>query len=132
MKNGEIDLCIGKPGSLNRRIINNTFKRLPTLSSRVWQTARRLTRLSGDISRLPCDGKHVSTIIIKLRLGHRAIITGKDSQYNSINDLKGTTFGISRLGRQVSDSADQIGSTKCWVQWLSSHGLSIVIAAKMV
>ncbi|KIR33075.1 hypothetical protein I352_04442 [Cryptococcus deuterogattii MMRL2647] len=41
-----------------------------------------------------------------------AIVTGKDSQYNSVNDLKGTTFGISRLGRQVSDSADQTGSTK--------------------
>lgn len=132
MKNGEIDLCIGTPGSLKRRIINNSFKRLPTLSSRVWQTARRLTRLSGDISRPPCDGKHASTIIIKLRLRHRAIITGKDSQYNSINDLKGTTFGISRLGRQVSDSANQIGSTKRRVQWLSSHGLSLIITAKMV
>jgi ABC-type nitrate/sulfonate/bicarbonate transport system substrate-binding protein len=29
----------------------------------------------------------------------RAIITGKDSKYNSVDDLKGTTFGISRLGR---------------------------------
>ncbi|UOH84218.1 hypothetical protein LQV05_001012 [Cryptococcus neoformans] len=45
-----------------------------------------------------------------------AIITGKDSQYNSVNDLKGTTFGISRLGRQ----------------WLPSYGLSLIIAARMV
>lgn len=29
----------------------------------------------------------------------RAVITGKDSKYNSISDLKGTKLGISRLGR---------------------------------
>lgn len=29
----------------------------------------------------------------------RAIITGKESKYNSVDDLKGTAFGISRLGR---------------------------------
>lgn len=28
----------------------------------------------------------------------RAIITGKDSKYNSVDDIKGTTFGISRQG----------------------------------
>lgn len=112
MKNGEIDLCIGKPGTLSRRIINNSLKRLPTLSLRVWQTARRLTRLSGDILRLPYDGKGAFTIILKLRLAHRAIITGKDSQYNSVNDLKGTTFGISRLGRQVSHPADHLELAK--------------------
>ncbi|KIR54526.1 hypothetical protein I315_03012 [Cryptococcus gattii Ru294] len=94
LKNGEIDLCIGKPGSLNRRIINNSFKRLPTLSSRVWQTARRLTRLSGDISRLPCDGK--------------------DSQYNSINDLKGTAFGISRLGSGSQVMASVLSLQQKW------------------
>ena len=27
-----------------------------------------------------------------------AIITGKDSKYQTVDDLKGTTFGISRLG----------------------------------
>ncbi|KIR60445.1 hypothetical protein I314_03740 [Cryptococcus bacillisporus CA1873] len=94
LKNGEIDLCIGTPGSLKRRIINNSFKRLPTLSSRVWQTARRLTRLSGDISRPPCDGK--------------------DSQYNSINDLKGTTFGISRLGSGSQVMASVLSLQQKW------------------
>lgn len=29
----------------------------------------------------------------------RAIVTGKDSKFNSVDDLKGSTFGISRLGR---------------------------------
>ena len=29
------------------------------------------------------------------------MITGKNSQYNSIADLKGTTIGISRYGRYV-------------------------------
>lgn len=32
----------------------------------------------------------------------RAVITGKNSKYQSIADLKGTTFGISRLGRRVN------------------------------
>jgi hypothetical protein len=30
---------------------------------------------------------------------YRAIITGKDSKYQDVNDLKGTKLGISRLGR---------------------------------
>jgi ABC-type nitrate/sulfonate/bicarbonate transport system substrate-binding protein len=30
-----------------------------------------------------------------------AIITGKDSKYTEIDQLKGTTFGISRLGSYV-------------------------------
>jgi hypothetical protein len=29
----------------------------------------------------------------------RAVITGKNSKYNSITDLKDTTIGISRVGR---------------------------------
>ena len=29
----------------------------------------------------------------------RAIITGKESKYNNVGDLKGSTFGISRQGR---------------------------------
>lgn len=35
-------------------------------------------------------------------LTSRAIITGKESKYDSVEQLKGTTFGISRLGRQVA------------------------------
>ena len=34
-----------------------------------------------------------------LMLIDRAVITGKNSKYNSITDLRGTTIGISRLGR---------------------------------
>ena len=34
-----------------------------------------------------------------LMLIDRAVITGKNSKYNSITDLQGTTIGISRLGR---------------------------------
>lgn len=33
-----------------------------------------------------------------------AIVTGKNSKYNSVDDLKGTTFGISRQG-----SGSQVG-----------------------
>lgn len=29
----------------------------------------------------------------------RAVITGKESKYQTIDDLKGTKLGISRLGR---------------------------------
>ena len=29
----------------------------------------------------------------------RAVITGKETKYNDVTDLKGTTLGISRLGR---------------------------------
>ena len=32
-------------------------------------------------------------------IGLRAIVTGKHSRYNSVDDLKGTTFAISRSGR---------------------------------
>jgi ABC-type nitrate/sulfonate/bicarbonate transport system substrate-binding protein len=35
----------------------------------------------------------------------RAVITGKDSKYQSINDVKGTKLGISRLG-----SGSQVGA----------------------
>ena len=31
----------------------------------------------------------------------RAVITGKNSSFNNIRDLKGTTLGISRYGRHV-------------------------------
>ena len=31
----------------------------------------------------------------------RAVITGKNSSFNDIRDLKGTTLGISRYGRHV-------------------------------
>ncbi|XAO24663.1 hypothetical protein I312_103468 [Cryptococcus bacillisporus CA1280] len=43
-----------------------------------------------------------------------AIITGKDSQYNSINDLKGTTFGISRLGSGSQVMASVLSLQQKW------------------
>ena len=56
-------------------------------------------------------GSYVTTPLnwhVILRLGafvvltldsSRAVITGKETKYNSIADLKGTTIGISRYGR---------------------------------
>nr|ODN89528.1 hypothetical protein L203_02239 [Cryptococcus depauperatus CBS 7841] len=41
-----------------------------------------------------------------------AVITGKDSQYNAVDDLKGTCFGISRLGRK-SDPVSKVGLQSC-------------------
>ncbi|OXG13724.1 hypothetical protein C361_05864 [Cryptococcus neoformans Tu259-1] len=43
-----------------------------------------------------------------------AIITGKDSQYNSVNDLKGTTFGISRLGSGSQVMASVLSLQQKW------------------
>lgn len=37
-----------------------------------------------------------------------AIITGKDSKYQTVDDLKGTTFGISRLGSGSQVSLRQL------------------------
>jgi hypothetical protein len=43
--------------------------------------------------------RHSVDAELKRDLVYRAIITGKDSQYQDVNDLKGTKLGISRLGR---------------------------------
>ncbi|KGB80177.2 hypothetical protein CNBG_6015 [Cryptococcus deuterogattii R265] len=43
-----------------------------------------------------------------------AIVTGKDSQYNSVNDLKGTTFGISRLGSGSQVMASVLSLQQKW------------------
>jgi hypothetical protein len=43
--------------------------------------------------------RHSLDAELKRDLVYRAIITGKDSQYQDVNDLKGTKLGISRLGR---------------------------------
>lgn len=46
----------------------------------------------------------------------RAIITGKDSSYNSVSDLKGTTFGISRLGSGSQVMASVLALQEGWTQ----------------
>ncbi|KAI9636285.1 uncharacterized protein MKK02DRAFT_44989 [Dioszegia hungarica] len=45
-----------------------------------------------------------------------AIITGKDSQYNSVSDLKGTTFGISRLGSGSQVMASVLAMNEGWTE----------------
>lgn len=44
----------------------------------------------------------------------RAVITGKDSAYNSIADLEGTTFGISRLGSGSQVMASVLSMNEKW------------------
>jgi ABC-type nitrate/sulfonate/bicarbonate transport system substrate-binding protein len=44
----------------------------------------------------------------------RAVITGKDAPYQSIADLKGTTFGISRLGSGSQVMASVLGMNEGW------------------
>ncbi|AAW45837.2 hypothetical protein CNJ01790 [Cryptococcus deneoformans JEC21] len=43
-----------------------------------------------------------------------AIVTGKNSQYNSVDDLKGTTFGISRLGSGSQVMASVLSLQQKW------------------
>ncbi|RSH92253.1 hypothetical protein EHS25_008668 [Saitozyma podzolica] len=43
-----------------------------------------------------------------------AIITGKESKYNSVDDLKGTTFGISRLGSGSQVMASVLSLQQGW------------------
>ncbi|WWC59579.1 uncharacterized protein I303_102136 [Kwoniella dejecticola CBS 10117] len=45
-----------------------------------------------------------------------AIITGKDSKYNSVDDLKGTTFGISRLGSGSQVMASVLSLNEGWTE----------------
>ncbi|WRT64647.1 uncharacterized protein IL334_001581 [Kwoniella shivajii] len=45
-----------------------------------------------------------------------AIITGKESEYNSISDLKGTTFGISRLGSGSQVMASVLSLQEGWTE----------------
>lgn len=40
--------------------------------------------------------------------------TGKDSQYNSVDDLKGSTFGISRLGSGSQVMASVLSLNQGW------------------
>lgn len=44
----------------------------------------------------------------------RAVVTGKDSRYHSISDLKGATFGISRLGSGSQVMASVLGMNEGW------------------
>ena len=55
-------------------------------------------------------------------LSARAIITGKESKYNSVADLKGTTFGISRQGR-----SDWMNCERC-VTRLTKSGSQVMVA----
>ncbi|WWC86776.1 uncharacterized protein L201_001655 [Kwoniella dendrophila CBS 6074] len=45
-----------------------------------------------------------------------AIITGRDSKYNSVDDLKGTTFGISRLGSGSQVMASVLSLNEGWTE----------------
>ncbi|WWC68068.1 uncharacterized protein I206_101987 [Kwoniella pini CBS 10737] len=45
-----------------------------------------------------------------------AIITGKESKYNSVDDLKGTTFGISRLGSGSQVMASVLSLNQGWTE----------------
>ena len=49
-----------------------------------------------------------------LELTCRAMTTGKDSQYNSVDDLKGSTFGISRLGSGSQVMASVLSLQQGW------------------
>jgi ABC-type nitrate/sulfonate/bicarbonate transport system substrate-binding protein len=40
--------------------------------------------------------------------------TGKESQYNSVDDLKGTTFGISRIGSGSQVMASVLSLQQGW------------------
>jgi len=44
----------------------------------------------------------------------RAVITGKDSSYQSVQDLEGTTFGISRLGSGSQVMASVLSMNEKW------------------
>jgi hypothetical protein len=44
----------------------------------------------------------------------RAIITGKDSSYNTVSDLRSTTFGISRLGSGSQVMASVLAMQEGW------------------
>jgi TRAP-type uncharacterized transport system substrate-binding protein len=45
---------------------------------------------------------------------NRAVITGKDSSYQSVKDLDGTTFGISRLGSGSQVMASVLSMNEKW------------------
>ncbi|WVO16649.1 hypothetical protein L204_104328 [Cryptococcus depauperatus] len=45
-----------------------------------------------------------------------AVITGKDSQYNAVDDLKGTCFGISRLGSGSQVMASVLSLQQGWTE----------------
>lgn len=45
----------------------------------------------------------------------RAVVTGKDSSFQSVGDLKGQTFGISRLGSGSQVMASVLGMNEGWV-----------------
>ena len=47
---------------------------------------------------------------------NRAIITGKESKYNTVDDLKGTTFGISRLGSGSQVMASVLSLQEGWTE----------------
>jgi hypothetical protein len=52
----------------------------------------------------------------------RAVITGKNSSFNDIRDLKATTLGISRYGRQVGCIVT-VPLFLTLLQWQSNNGL---------
>ena len=98
LKNGEIDLCIGM----------STFAILLWslgLSLRTALTDALIAGLANGQTSYKLIGRYISSPLRwcvdkgEACLILRAIITGKDSKYQSVSDLKGTTFGISRLGR---------------------------------
>jgi hypothetical protein len=143
LKAGEIDVCIGEwvaPGNLRSR---STDLNLP-----VALTDALIAGIANGQTSYKIVGRYISTPLrwyVDLRHPvntqltrdpvYRAIITGKDSQYQDVNDLKGTKLGISRLGRSeiVLEFVIVCRSNVCrYKQWISSHGLRDGSAGKMV
>jgi len=86
------------------------------LSSLVLPKVTKLTNLLGATSQLLLTGKCI--VITSSRSGPkiylRAVITGKESKYNAIADLRNTTIGISRLGSGSQTMAYVMGFQQGW------------------
>lgn len=100
LKNGEIDVCIGTPRAVPMRG--------KYMADSAALTDALIAGLANGQTSYKLVGRYIASslrwyvcelVTSGRSLMFRAIITGKDSRYNSVDDLKGTTFGISRLGR---------------------------------
>lgn len=106
LREGEIDVCIGMWCNLAHADISLDG----CIDCRIGQRA--------DFIQAGRAVYHQSTEMVSdvavPPLMIRAVITGKDTPYHSISDLKGTTFGISRLGSGSQVMASVLGMNEGW------------------
>jgi hypothetical protein len=122
LKNGEIDVCIGAWARGGETGGGGGHDR-GTCADLLALTDALIAGLANGQDAYKLVGRYIASplrwsVPNHLALTHkcRAIITGKDSKYTEVDQLAGTTFGISRLGSGSQVMASVLSLQQKWAQ----------------